>query len=531
MAQTKSIVLLLAGVVLFGLLVCGGGGAYWYFAHYRVASAPPDVGPLAGQALALPADTAVLAGFDVRGFLGSAAYKKITTGEVADADKTLSPEEAARKKKELQEGIEKGLKEAEDKIGIRFDRDLDRVVLAVSNVAAPTPDGAVVALGRFDRAKVTRALETSAKAEGASVTSKTVEGVAVQVFTEPGKPGVALAFLDDSTLVLGTPGAVEALVTNRARGVRPLETNAGLLGLVKGLDSASGYWVVIDQPVIARGQKEAGSAAPPVPLPKNLTLAGTFDGGMELAGEMADEAAAKGAEGMIAQGLEMARGMAEQSPEAQKVAGAKALLDGIKVKAEGKVVRISLPSAGGGSAALGGVIAAVALPSLMKAQGLAGGAPASDSLAPAEAPGEPPPAAPVATPRPRAPASTAPPARAPAPSRPKPAPPVTEAPTPPPTAPAQPLRVGGPIAEPRKIKNVSPNYPAAAKNARVQGIVIMECTINPQGRVSDVRVLRSIPLLDGAAVDAVRQWEYEPALLNGVPVPVVMTVTVNFKMK
>jgi len=69
-----------------------------------------------------------------------------------------------------------------------------------------------------------------------------------------------------------------------------------------------------------------------------------------------------------------------------------------------------------------------------------------------------------------------------------------------------------------------------AKQARVQGVVILECTISPQGKVSDVKVLRGIPLLDQAAIDAVKQWVYTPTLLNGVPVPVIMTVTVNFKL-
>ena len=90
--------------------------------------------------------------------------------------------------------------------------------------------------------------------------------------------------------------------------------------------------------------------------------------------------------------------------------------------------------------------------------------------------------------------------------------------------------MGGQIREPRKLRNVKPEYPAIARQARVQGIVILECTISPQGRVANVVVLRSIPLLDQAAIDAVRQWVYEPTLLNGVPVPVIMTVTVNFKM-
>jgi protein TonB len=61
--------------------------------------------------------------------------------------------------------------------------------------------------------------------------------------------------------------------------------------------------------------------------------------------------------------------------------------------------------------------------------------------------------------------------------------------------------------------------------------VILEATISPQGRVADVKVLRGIPLLDNAAVNAVREWTYSPTLLNGVPVAVVMTVTVNFHLE
>jgi protein TonB len=96
--------------------------------------------------------------------------------------------------------------------------------------------------------------------------------------------------------------------------------------------------------------------------------------------------------------------------------------------------------------------------------------------------------------------------------------------------PVQAVRVGGQIKEPKKLKNVNPTYPDIAKQARVQGVVILECTISPQGKVTDVKVLRSIPLLDQAAMEAVKQWVYTPTLLNGVPVPVIMTVTVNFKL-
>jgi len=96
--------------------------------------------------------------------------------------------------------------------------------------------------------------------------------------------------------------------------------------------------------------------------------------------------------------------------------------------------------------------------------------------------------------------------------------------------PPQAVRVGGQIKEPKKLKNVNPAYPDIAKQARVQGVVILECTISPQGRVTDVKVLRGIPLLDSAAIEAVKQWVYSPTLLNGVPVPVIMTVTVNFRL-
>ena len=91
-----------------------------------------------------------------------------------------------------------------------------------------------------------------------------------------------------------------------------------------------------------------------------------------------------------------------------------------------------------------------------------------------------------------------------------------------------PVRPGGRIMEPRKIKDVKPVYPALAQSARVSGTVVIEATIGTDGKVTDTKVVRSIPLLDQAALDAVRQWEYLPTMLNGVPVPVVVTVTINF---
>ena len=95
-----------------------------------------------------------------------------------------------------------------------------------------------------------------------------------------------------------------------------------------------------------------------------------------------------------------------------------------------------------------------------------------------------------------------------------------------------PVRVGGAIKMPTKLVNVPPVYPEEAKAAGVQGVVIIEAVIDPCRRWSSRRaVLRSIPVLDQAAVDAVKQWQFTPTLLNGAAVPVIMTVTVNFTLQ
>ena len=106
-----------------------------------------------------------------------------------------------------------------------------------------------------------------------------------------------------------------------------------------------------------------------------------------------------------------------------------------------------------------------------------------------------------------------------------------EQPAPPPPAPVAPMRLHIGMQPPRKTVDVPPVYPALARAAHVEGVVILEAVIDAHGRVETVRVLRSIATLDQAAVDAVKQWQFTPTLLNGEPVPIVMTVTVNFTLK
>ena len=102
---------------------------------------------------------------------------------------------------------------------------------------------------------------------------------------------------------------------------------------------------------------------------------------------------------------------------------------------------------------------------------------------------------------------------------------------PPAPRPREPFRLGGDIQQPRRLVYVPPVYPEIARQARVSGTVILEAVIDESGVVRDVKVLRSVELLDRAAVEAVRKWRYTPTRLNGVAVPIIMTVSVAFSLQ
>lgn len=100
----------------------------------------------------------------------------------------------------------------------------------------------------------------------------------------------------------------------------------------------------------------------------------------------------------------------------------------------------------------------------------------------------------------------------------------------PPPAPRAPIRLHSGIRAPQRVVDVRPIYPALARLTHVEGMVIIEATIDEGGNVIRTQLLRSIAPLDEAAVSAVRQWKFSPTLLNDVAVPIVMTVTVNFTL-
>lgn len=93
------------------------------------------------------------------------------------------------------------------------------------------------------------------------------------------------------------------------------------------------------------------------------------------------------------------------------------------------------------------------------------------------------------------------------------------------------MRIGGEVKAPERVRYVQPIYPPDAQANRISGIVIIEAVVDESGHVASAKVLRSVLGLDQAALDSVLQWEYTPTMLNGSPVPVVMTVTVNFTLQ
>jgi len=104
-------------------------------------------------------------------------------------------------------------------------------------------------------------------------------------------------------------------------------------------------------------------------------------------------------------------------------------------------------------------------------------------------------------------------------------------PPPPPKKKKDPIRVGGNVQASRLVHRVEPEYPELAKRARVSGMVILQVIVSEGGSVQEVKIVRGHPLLNDAATRAVRQWRYSPYLLNGEPIPVIATVTVNFVLR
>jgi protein TonB len=110
-------------------------------------------------------------------------------------------------------------------------------------------------------------------------------------------------------------------------------------------------------------------------------------------------------------------------------------------------------------------------------------------------------------------------------------PPPSQQPPTPPTLKTELFRQGGDVQAANLIYQVKPVYPPIAIQTRVQGAVVLEAIISKEGMIESLRVISGHPLLNQAALDAVKQWRYRPTLLNGSPVPVITNVTVIFSLR
>ena len=100
-----------------------------------------------------------------------------------------------------------------------------------------------------------------------------------------------------------------------------------------------------------------------------------------------------------------------------------------------------------------------------------------------------------------------------------------------PSAPAAPLPIGGDVKQAKLISSVAPVYPVLAKNQHVSGNILVDALIDANGRVTTMKVVSGPTLLHQAAMDALKQWKYQPATLDGKPVAMHLTVTLQFRLQ
>jgi len=298
--MTRSRLVVLSSLVLVGVGVVVALGAL-YFDPARAA-----VGPLPAEGLALPGDTQFVMGFDVHRFVASPFYQRFG-------------------KDRQGQGRPPGFNELEEKTGLNPERDVDRIVFG-GRAAEKGPEGGVVLVsGRFDRTKLSRAIETESK----GVTSKSHEGTTIYLFREgEGAKSGAVAFLDDDTLVLGPRESVEATLTNYAGGKAPMRGNAAFIALLESVKPGSTFWAVGDQSVLSRLPLSipgaAGQGSVTLPPVKSVIVTGDLDPmvALELTGEAVDNKAAQNLADVVRGLVALASLQASQKPELKELASA-----------------------------------------------------------------------------------------------------------------------------------------------------------------------------------------------------------------
>jgi hypothetical protein len=300
MTRSRFVVFLSMIVVVGGVVV--GLGAL------ALDPARAAVGPLPAEGLAFPADARFVVGLDLKRLIASPFYQRYGK----------------------QGGRPDVFADMTDKLGMNPERDVDQVVIAGNTAGAGA--GLVLVIGRFDRARVTRLIETEKRGD---VSWSTREGTTVYLFREGTKGAGAAAFLDDNALLVGSAAAVEATIDNRAKGGPSLRSNAGLVSLLERVKPGSTFWMVGDQSLLAQmprsipapgGAPAPGAPSSSVTLPnlRNLIVTGDLDPELALAivGEASDDAAAKNLADVVRGVVAMAALQAGQKPELKDLASA-----------------------------------------------------------------------------------------------------------------------------------------------------------------------------------------------------------------
>jgi type IV pilus assembly protein PilA len=322
---------------------------------------PATYGPLPPEALALPAETGMMVGVDTAALFGSALYKELTSSELPPAGVPGQPNA------EIRDAIAKGIRDVEEETGVNPERDVDRAVMGVAGLGESEPAVVGLLLGRFDAERVARAVQASAK-HGQSVTRKPLHGQTLLVAMRHGKPESATVVIGGKCLIFGTVPAVEATLASWAEGRGTLAANARLVRLVSGLDPASSLWLAVGPSFTAAMRKRAGPQPPPFPIPDTWTLTARVDGGFESVLEMPDEAAARNMADVVRGGIAAIKMQTAQAASASRPAPwIGPALEAIQVAAVERRVVLSSAEGAGGTAAIG-VMAAIAVPALLRAR-------------------------------------------------------------------------------------------------------------------------------------------------------------------
>jgi hypothetical protein len=321
MTRSRSVVFLGSVVVAVGVLAA--------LSAVYLAPARAAVGPLPAFGLALPADTRFVVGFDVQRLARSPLYGRYAAGPVS-----VRPD---------------AFRDLEERTGLKPERDLEHVIIAGRSQGPKAPPVALVQ-GRFDRTKLSLAIENQAKdGKGKKdVTWKTLAGTTVYMFSEGQAGAFALAFLSDDTLVLGDQAGVEATLTSQAAGKQTLRGNAALMGLLEAVKPGSTFWMVGDQSLLAQmpgavqapGATGATGGSLNLPALKSLVVTGDLDPQvtLDVTGEAGDEAGARNLADVVRGLVALMSLQAGQKPELQGLASAFSVTsEGARVHLSGRI--------------------------------------------------------------------------------------------------------------------------------------------------------------------------------------------------